>query len=224
MKNPRPWVQAAIDAFDIENAIKQAHMAYDCGADLIEVGTPLIFSEGMQAISALKKIARERTLIVDFKLRENIYDIAVEAKKYGAEYITVTADKNDAGVLEALRARLDCGIKVVADLYALPFDQYEERAAQLEGMGVDAISLRYGYDEKKFNFDTRESHGVRGVKHAAPNTLLCTAAHVREDILWAFQQGADWVFFGEFYTDDTTPKKYSQLKEICDMVHSFRKV
>ena len=52
----RPWIQAAIDKFTLEEAIPCAQMAVDCGVDWVEVGTPLIYGEGLESIRELKKL------------------------------------------------------------------------------------------------------------------------------------------------------------------------
>ena len=52
-------------------------MAVDCGVDWVEVGTPLIYGEGLESIRELKKkIAGDKaSIMVDFKIRTNVYDI-----------------------------------------------------------------------------------------------------------------------------------------------------
>ena len=40
------------------------------------VGTPLIYGEGLESIRELKKIAGDKaSIMVDFKIRTNVYDI-----------------------------------------------------------------------------------------------------------------------------------------------------
>ncbi len=78
----RPWIQAAIDKFTLEEAIPCAQMAVDCGVDWVEVGTPLIYGEGL-GIRELKKIAGDKaSIMVDFKIRTNVYDIFLKAKDF----------------------------------------------------------------------------------------------------------------------------------------------
>ena len=77
----RPWIQAAIDKFTLEEAIPCAQMAVDCGVDWVEVGTPLIYGEGLESIRELKKIAGYKaSIMVDFKIRTNVFDIFLKAK------------------------------------------------------------------------------------------------------------------------------------------------
>ena len=135
----RPWTQAAIDMFDLESALPIARMAVECGVDWLEVGTPLIYGEGFAAIRALKDIAGARSVVVDYKARDNCHMLFSEARKHGGDFATVSASGNDFGVIEALRARADCGIGVLADLYGLDTHEIPPRAMELAAMGVDGI-------------------------------------------------------------------------------------
>ena len=50
----KPVLQVALDVLEAERAIQIAREAIDGGADWIEAGTPLIKSEGMDAVRKLK--------------------------------------------------------------------------------------------------------------------------------------------------------------------------
>ena len=50
-----PILQVALDLLDLDRALQIAQESLDGGADWIEAGTPLIKSEGMQAIRAIRK-------------------------------------------------------------------------------------------------------------------------------------------------------------------------
>ena len=65
----RPWIQAAIDKFTLEEAIPCAQMAVDCGVDWVEVGTPLIYGEGIwkASVNLQKKFAGDKaSIMVEF--------------------------------------------------------------------------------------------------------------------------------------------------------------
>ena len=78
----RPWIQAAIDKFTLEEAIPCAQMAVDCGVDWVEVGTPLIYGEGLESIRELKKIAGNKASIMVSK----IYGIYLTFDNYNCLY------------------------------------------------------------------------------------------------------------------------------------------
>ncbi|MCX7716177.1 MAG: orotidine 5'-phosphate decarboxylase, partial [Endomicrobia bacterium] len=50
----KPLLQVALDFIDLHRAIKIVKEIVEGGADIIEIGTPLIKSEGVRAISEIK--------------------------------------------------------------------------------------------------------------------------------------------------------------------------
>ena len=219
----RPWTQAAIDTFDLESALPIARMAVDCGIDWIEVGTPLIYGEGMRAITALKEVAGPHPVVVDFKVRDDCYLMFCEARKHGADYATVAAVRNDGGVIEALRARRDCGIKVLADIYGLELEEIAPRAMELEAMAMDGICIHFGDDQNRYNRVRQQYDGVREAKRVAPKTPVSCSADTLAAAIGAVKQGVDWVFFGADLLRSAAPEKFGPLKHYIDTVHAFRR-
>lgn len=218
----RPWAQAAIDTFDLESAMPIARMAVECGVDWLEVGTPLIYGEGFRAIAALKEIAGERSVIVDYKARDNCRMLFHEARKHGADFATVSAAGNDFGVIEALKARSECGIGVLADIYGLDTHEIPPRAMELAAMGVDAICIHFGNDQAAYDRARQQYDGMREAKRAAPNTPVSCSADTLLSAIGACKQGADWVFFGADLLSGAEPEKYASLRDYIDTVHAFR--
>lgn len=218
----KPWVQAAIDVPDLKSAVAIAQMAVDAGCDWIEAGTPLLYGEGYKAITALKQIAGERPVVADFKAQDGCYSYFMEAKKAGADYAVVTVVNNDCGTLEALRARKDCGIKVLADLFGVSVADAPKRAQEVEAMGVDGICIHFGFDESQYNKTRRQSDGLREVKNAVSIPVSC-AADTLEEAIEAMKQGADWVFFGADYLNEASPEKLPPLKHYVDTIHNCRR-
>jgi len=62
-----PVLQVALDFENLHRAVQVAKEAVDGGADWIEVGTPLIKSEGMQAIRELKRLFPDKVIVADMK-------------------------------------------------------------------------------------------------------------------------------------------------------------
>jgi hypothetical protein len=60
-------LQVALDFVDLHRAVKVAEEAIEGGADWLEIGTPLIKSEGMNAIRHLRKVFPGVTLLADMK-------------------------------------------------------------------------------------------------------------------------------------------------------------
>ena len=219
---PRPWAQAAIDTFDLESAMPIALMAMACGVDWLEVGSPLIYGEGFRAIAALKEIAGERAVVVDYKARDNCHMLFCEARKHGGDFATVCAAGNDFGVIEALRARSDCGIGVLADIYGLDTHEIPLRTMELAAMGVDAVCIHFGNDQNAYDRVRQQYDGMREAKRAAPNTPVSCSADTLLNAIGACKQGADWVYFGADLLSSAEPGKYAPLRTYVETVHAFR--
>ena len=217
--NRKPWVQAAIDVPDLKSAVAIAKMAVEAGCDWIEAGTPLLYGEGYKAITALKEIAGERPVVADFKAQDGCYSYFMEAKNAGADYAVVSVVNNDCGTFEALRAKRDCGIKVLAVLFGVSVADAPKRAQEVASMGVDGICIHFGFDESQYNKTRRQSDGLREVKNAVQIPVSC-AADTLVEAIEAMKQGADWVFFGADYLNEATPEKFAPLKHYVDTVHN----
>jgi 3-hexulose-6-phosphate synthase/6-phospho-3-hexuloisomerase len=63
-------LQVALDLLELKRALQIAQESVDGGADWIEVGTPLIKSEGMQAVRLLRDQFPHITIIADMKVAD----------------------------------------------------------------------------------------------------------------------------------------------------------
>ena len=68
MRLERPVLQVALDFENLSRAIQAATEAVAGGADWVEAGTPLIKSEGLDAVRALKKAFPSHRVVADMKV------------------------------------------------------------------------------------------------------------------------------------------------------------
>jgi len=142
----RPVLQVALDLLELQRAVAIAGESVRGGADWIEVGTPLIKSEGMQAVRTLREQFPHREIVADMKIADT-GTIEVEmAAKSGASIICILADADDAVIREAVRAARLYGVRLMADL--INVRDPVGRAAELEEMGVDIINAHVGIDQQ----------------------------------------------------------------------------
>lgn len=112
-QNPR--LQVALDFEILDDALALAKKVAPF-VDIFEVGTPLIISEGMRAIQALKDAHPDKLVCADLKTADAGYlevRIAAQAK---ADIVTILADAYDVTIKEALRAAHDFHVEIMADL------------------------------------------------------------------------------------------------------------
>ena len=67
MAGNKPVLQVALDLYNIPRVLKIAKESLKGGADWLEAGTPLIKSEGMEAVRQLKRECKGATVVADLK-------------------------------------------------------------------------------------------------------------------------------------------------------------
>jgi 3-hexulose-6-phosphate synthase / 6-phospho-3-hexuloisomerase len=145
-------LQVALDLLELKRALQIAKEAVAGGADWIEVGTPLIKSEGMQAVRSFRDHFPEATIVADMKVADTGAIEVEMAAKAGADIVCILAEADDAVVAEAVRAARLYGIRLMADL--INAGDPRKRALQLETMGVDIICAHAGIDQQMTGKDS----------------------------------------------------------------------
>jgi len=142
----KPILQVALDLTELNRALQIAQESVRGGADWIEAGTPLIKSEGMQAIRALKMQFPDNTIVADMKIADT-GSLEVEmAAKAGAGVVCILADADDSVIAEAVRAARLYGVRLMADL--INSQNPAQRAQQVAAMGADFITAHVGIDQQ----------------------------------------------------------------------------
>jgi|Deesub1362A_J573_1020465.scaffolds.fasta_scaffold00036_110 3-hexulose-6-phosphate synthase/6-phospho-3-hexuloisomerase len=150
----RPILQVALDLVELDRAIEIAEEAIIGGADWIEAGTPLIKSEGMDAIRTLKRKFPDKNILADMKTIDT-GSLEVEmAAKSGADIVMVLGLSDDATLKEAIRAAKKYGSQIMVDLINVP--DPVSRAKEMENIGVDYINVHVGIDQQMVGKETVE--------------------------------------------------------------------
>ena len=147
-------LQVALDLLDLDRAIQIGREAADGGAEWIEVGTPLIKSEGMHAIRSLRKEFPNQVIVADMKIADTGALEVEMAAKAGADVICILADADDSVIRDALLSAQVYGVKIMADL--INVSDPISRAKHLESLGVHIICAHVGIDQQmtgKKSFD-----------------------------------------------------------------------
>jgi len=141
-----PILQVALDFIELKRAVQIGKEAVLGGADWIEAGTPLIKSEGMNALRTLKAEFPDHTIVADMKIADTGALEVEMAAKAGADVVCVLAVSDDSVIEEAVRAGRLYGVKIMADLLNTPDPL--KRSKELEKMGVDIIVAHIGIDQQ----------------------------------------------------------------------------
>jgi len=145
-------LQVALDLLELKRALQIAHEAVLGGADWIEIGTPLIKSEGMQAVRIMRQKFPDSILVADMKVADTGALEVEMAAKAGASIVCVLADADDSVIAESVRAARKYGIRLMADLINVP--DPVSRAGQLESLGIDIICAHVGIDQQMTGKDS----------------------------------------------------------------------
>lgn len=136
----------ALDLLELDRSIQIAKEAIAGGADWIEAGTPLIKSEGMDAVREMKKALPGVKIVADMKTVDTGAMEVEMAAKAGADVVALLAASDNSTVEDALRAARKYGVQIMIDLLTVP--DPVKRSKELEKLGVDYICVHAGIDQQ----------------------------------------------------------------------------
>lgn len=140
----KPVLQLALDFITLERALNVAQEATKAGDIWLEAGTPLIKSEGLDAVRELRRRFPQATIVADMKTMD-AGRVEVEiAAKAGADIVAVLAAASDSTIAEAVNAAKRYGAQVLADTIEVP--NAAERARQVAALGVGYIGVHCPID------------------------------------------------------------------------------
>jgi len=141
-----PALQLALDFPDLDRALEIAEEAIRGGVDWVEAGTPLIKSEGLEAVRRLKRSFPGKVIVADMKTMDTGAAEVEIAAKAGADVVIVLGVADDSTIREAVEAARRYGARVMVDL--INAEDPVQRAKQVEELGVDYICVHVGIDQQ----------------------------------------------------------------------------
>ncbi|MBQ8643984.1 MAG: orotidine 5'-phosphate decarboxylase [Candidatus Methanomethylophilaceae archaeon] len=137
-------LQLALDLMQLNRSTIIAHEAVEGGVDWIEVGTPLIKSEGAEAVRTLRKEFPGKKIIADTKTMDTgAFEVEIMAKA-GADIVTILGLAEDSTIEEAVMAGRKYGAEIMVDMINVP--DRVTRAKEVEKLGVAYICMHMGID------------------------------------------------------------------------------
>lgn len=138
-------LQVALDFLSIDRALKVADATHTY-VDIIEAGTPLIKSEGIRAVNALKKNFQGIQIFADLKIMDAGVLEARMAFEAGADMISVCAQASIETITEAIGETRRWNRKVMVDL--IGSGDWPSRTRELKGLSPDYFCIHTGLDEQ----------------------------------------------------------------------------
>jgi len=185
-------LQLALDILNLDRAISMAKEAVPGGIDWIEAGTPLIKSEGMEAIRDLKRFFPDKKIIADMKTMDT-GDFETEmASKAGADIISILGASDDSTIKEAIKAAKKYNSEIMIDL--INVKNKVDRAAEVQRMGARYVCIHVGIDQQMKGENPLQD--IKDVKEAVNITIATAGGLNSENIPGVVSAGADIVIVG----------------------------
>ncbi len=222
VESNKPVLQVALDYARLEDATRLVSLLHaKLGAVFIaEVGTPLIKSEGMRAVSVIKSVVGSAPVLADTKTADVGWLEARLAAEYGASAVTVlgcTYNETIVGMLEEAGRH---GVTVVADLIGV--SDIAGRVEELWSLGVKAVELHVGIDvQQRLGMTAANlAEVVRVVRRRFPGILAVAGGLNAKTAPRVVEAGADIVVVGSAITKSSDP--ISSAKEILQRIGKLK--
>lgn len=198
-----PVLQVALDEMNLHRAIQIGKEAVEGGADWVEAGTPLIKSEGMEAVRALRKAFPDHEIVADLKTMDTGAYETEMAVKAGASVVLVLGVAHDSTIKEAVRAARKYGAKLAVDL--MQTEDKVARAKRVVELGADLINMHVGIDEQ--NAGESPVAVVRQVAEAVNVPIMVGGGLNSETVAEVVEAGASIVIVGGAIIKANEPAK-----------------
>lgn len=201
-----PLLQVALDFLELSRALKVAEAAVAGGADILEAGTPLIKSEGLDAVRELRARFPRMRLVADMKTMDAGRIEMEAAAKAGANVAVVMGAASEATIQECIEAGRNYGVSVGVDL--LGVEDIVALARRCEELGADHLDIHTPIDEQMRGADPFER--LRLVRQAVSLPLAAAGGINSETAAEAVAAGADIVIVGGAISKSADPRQATE--------------
>ncbi len=213
----KPILQVALDVVELKRAVEIGKEALEGGADWLEAGTPLIKSEGMNAVRELRKNF-SCPIVADMKTID-VGNVEVEiAAKSGADVVAVLAISSDVTLQEARRSASKYGCRLMADL--IECRDPVKRAKEIEDY-VDYICVHVGIDQQMAGMDPLQI--LEEVVEEVSVPVAVAGGLDAERAAYCVSRGADIVIVGSNIVRSRDVKKAARVvREAIDSAKTVK--
>lgn len=139
-------LQLALDVLSLQDSLALVEKVQDY-VDIIEIGTPFIIEEGMEAVRQFRKRFPNKELLADIKIMDAGDIEAASAFKAGADYVTVLGTTDILTVQSCVETANQYGKEVVVDMICV--ENIPKKIQQLEAVGAHGLAVHTGVDQQK---------------------------------------------------------------------------
>jgi 3-hexulose-6-phosphate synthase len=171
-------LQLALDLVNIEEA-KQVVNEVQEFIDVVEIGTPVVINEGLKAVKEIKEAFPGLTVLADLKVMDAGGYEVMKASEAGAGIVTVLGATDDATIKGAVEEAKKQGTKILIDM--INVKDIEQRAKEVDELGVDYICVHTGYDLQAAGENSFEQ--LRTIKRVVKNAKTAVAGGIKLETL-----------------------------------------
>ncbi|NLS09236.1 3-hexulose-6-phosphate synthase [Nesterenkonia sp. MY13] len=202
-------IQFAMDTLTTEQALEWASQAAP-HVDILELGTPLIKSAGLSAVTAVKKAHPDKTVFADMKTMDAGELEADIAFKAGADLVTILGTADDSTIVGAVQAARAHSKGIVVDLIGVR--DKAARAREVVKLGAEFVEMHAGLDEQ-----AQEGYSLDGLLEAGRTAQVpfSVAGGVKDSSIGAVKDaGAQIAVAGGFiYSANDVGSAAKKLRE-----------
>ena len=213
-----PVLQIALDFVTLNRAMKLAEEAVAGGADWLEAGTPLIKSEGLDAVRELRKRFPNHTIIADMKIMDAGRIEGEAAAKAGANIVGVLGVAPDSTIKECIEAGKNYGFEVIVDMIGV--SDVATRAKQVEEFGANYVGIHIAIDEQMIGVSPFDR--LKKVAEAVSIPIAVAGGINSETAAEAIEAGASIIVVGGAVTK--APDAKSATEDIKKAIVTRQKI
>ena len=143
---------------DLAQALKIAEQTAEC-ADILGVGSLLLFKEGVKAVSAFRAAYPNKIIFVEANLVEKAEQAVTMFAQAGANYISMLAGSLNSSVKKAVETGNRFDVKIALDL--LDASSVGQSAMDAKALGIDMLLFHRGPVNEDINEVDSAWHNVR---------------------------------------------------------------
>ncbi|MBD2862337.1 3-hexulose-6-phosphate synthase [Paenibacillus oceani] len=205
-------LQLALDLVNIPEAIEVVKEV-EAYIDIVEIGTPVVINEGLRAVKEMKEAFPNLKVLADLKIMDAGGYEVMKASEAGADIITVLGVSDDSTIRGAVEEARKQGRKIMVDM--INVKHMEERAQEIDAMGVDYICVHSGYDHQAAGKNSFEE--LTAIKRVVKHAKTAIAGGIKlETLPEVVKANPDLVIVGGGITGQ--PDKKSVASEMRELV------
>lgn len=139
-------LQISFDIPDLNKAIDTAAQIADY-ADIIEVGSILIYRYGIEAVQQFKKAFPQKPILADAKIIDRGDQAVMMFGQAGADWVTLMAGAHKQVLHAACNAASKQNVKIMLDLRDA--SSVGQSALEAKNIGINALLFHHAYSEQE---------------------------------------------------------------------------